>query len=346
MNVVPLPGAGSPEYPSGSCGYATADPAGRMIRIPASAAEDHPYFRPDQFTEMRRYYHRNGYVVVRGLIPADLCRATRAHFANEVKPCHDFIYRQATANPERHVFTPDGFMLNPILNIQSLDMRRFPHFRLAGLAVMTHARVQAAVWTLIGEPGKIVQSMYFEGNPATWAHQDTYYLDAEEPGRMVGAWFAMEDIAPGAGRFYVYPESHKADMARNGGNTDIAFHHDDYKKATLDFIRQNGPECRAPALRQGDVLFWSSRTLHGSLATTQAGVSRSSVTAHYIPDSMRFLQFQSRFRKLNLERINGIRVHKPKDLNRRPQHVVFWIETAFPKAFRTAKKLAIKAHTR
>src|SRR3546814_11124767 len=85
---------------------------------------------------------------------------------------------------------------------------------------MTHPRVQDAVRTIRGEAGKIVQSMYFEGNPATWAHQDSYYLDAEVLGRMVGAWIAVEDIAPGAGRFFIYPGSHRLDVARNGGKVD------------------------------------------------------------------------------------------------------------------------------
>jgi len=34
------------------------------------------------------------------------------------------------------------------------------------------------------------------------------YLDAEEIGRMTAAWVAVEDIAPDAGRFFVYPKSH------------------------------------------------------------------------------------------------------------------------------------------
>jgi ectoine hydroxylase-related dioxygenase (phytanoyl-CoA dioxygenase family) len=46
-----------------------------------------------------------------------------------------------------------------------------------------------------------------KGNPETWAHQDTYCLDAEELGRMTAAWIALEDSHPGAGRFYVYPGS-------------------------------------------------------------------------------------------------------------------------------------------
>src|SRR3546814_4019491 len=165
------------------------------------------------------------------------------------------------------------------------------------MQVITHPNVQAVLPSIIGETGKLVQSMYFQGNSATWAHQDTYYLDAEEIGRMCAGWFAMEDIAPGAGRFYIYPKSHLINMAKNGGDIDIAFNHGRYKKVLIDVIRNHGLDCRAPALQQGDVLFGSAKTIHGSLATTQPRRSRSSYTAHYIPAPSRFLQFQSRIRK-------------------------------------------------
>jgi phytanoyl-CoA hydroxylase len=237
-------------------------------------------------------------------------------------------------------------MINPILNVQSLDIKLFPNFQKAGLAVLTHDNIRTVLGAIFGEEGKLVQSMYFEGNPATWAHQDTYYLDAEQIGRMVGIWFAMEDIAPGAGRFFVYPKSHQLDIAKNGGDIDVSFNHHRYKKFVLDLIRDHGLECRAPALRRGDVLLWSSKTMHGSLNTMQPHFSRSSFTGHYIPDSSRFLQFQSRIRGLNLRYANGMRVHSPKDLNRLSRRTVFWVETTFPKIFQTVKKITIKTVTR
>jgi phytanoyl-CoA hydroxylase len=322
------------------------DPVGRDMAIPYSTEEDSPYFNRDQRDEIQRYYQDNGYVVIRNLVPREQCEAARRWFEREVKPYKGFIYRQATANPERHDFTANGMMLNPILNIQSLDRRRFPHFLDAGLAILTHRETQAAVRAVLGVPGKLVQSMYFDGNPATWAHQDTYYLDAEQIGGMVAGWFAVEDIAPGAGRFFVCPTSHRIDMTKNGGDFDVAFNHARYKELVLDVIRRHGLEFRAPALKQGDVLFWSSKTIHGSLATTQPDRARSSFTAHFIPESSRLLQFQARFRGLHVERINGMPVHKPKDLSRLSPRLVFWIETRFPGPFQTAKKLAIKALTR
>jgi phytanoyl-CoA hydroxylase len=326
--------------------YAALDAAGRKIKIPATVAEDEPYFTVGRRDEIRRYYDEHGYVVVRNLIPRELCAEAMQRFKAEVKPYKGFIYRQTTANPERHVFTSHGFVLNPILNVQSLDRRHFPRFRETGLAVLTHPNAQAVVSTILGEPGKLVQSMYFEGNPHTWAHQDTYYQDADQVGRATAAWFAVEDIAPGAGRFYVYPKSHRVDLARNGGNFDIAFHHDHYKKLVIGQIHRHELECRVPALRQGDVLFWNAKTVHGSLETTRPRHSRSSFTAHYIPDSSRYLQFQSRIRSMTLSNIGGINVHSPKDLNRPSRRLMFWIETTFPGTFQTIKKLAIKAVTR
>jgi phytanoyl-CoA hydroxylase len=321
-------------------------PIGLTITVPGSRAEDFAYFRVDQAAEIRSYYEEYGYVVIRELIPRDLCQQARRIFAEEVKPHKGFIYRQATANPERHVFTKHGYMLNSILNVQSMDPRAFPRFRKTGLDVITHAGLQSGVRALFGEAGKLVQSMYFEGNPATWPHQDTYYLDAEDIGRMTAAWIAVEDIAPGAGRFFIYPKSHLLTLPKNSGEHSIAFNHAEYKKHVLEIIERNGFECRAPALGEGDVLLWAAKTIHGSLETTQPEYSRSSFTAHFIPESSRFLQLQSRIKGLNLEPINGINVHKPKDLGDASNRAVLWVETTFPGTFQAAKKVAVKMFTR
>jgi phytanoyl-CoA hydroxylase len=138
--------------------------------------------------------------------------------------------------------------------------------------------MQRVVTMLLVEPGKLMQSMYFDGNPVTWPHQDTYSLDAEEIERMTAAWGAVEDIAPGAGRFFVYPKSHLIDRANNGGDFDIAFRHERYKGLLRHVIRDQGPVCQAPALSRGAALFWAATTIHGSLRTTDPTRSRHSFT--------------------------------------------------------------------
>ncbi|MCI0637560.1 MAG: phytanoyl-CoA dioxygenase family protein [Gemmataceae bacterium] len=325
--------------------FPITDPLGQTITIPKSVKDDFAYFNLADATGIRSYYDREGYVVVRGLIDPDACDHAHAAFEREVKPSKRYIYRQASADPECNVFTGYGFMLNSIVNVQSVDPNHFPEFRRSGLEIITSSGLQAVLRILFGEPGKLVQSMYFEGNPATWAHQDTYYLDSERIGAMTAAWFAVENIEPGAGRYYVYPKSHLVDMVKNGGDFDIAFNHGRYKDLVKQIIHDEGFECRAPALAKGDVLFWNGKTIHGSLETPDGHFSRRSFTGHYIPESHRFLQFQSVIKPLKLKSINGMSVHHPKDLANFLNRSILAVETTFPKSFKLLKRLAIKTVT-
>lgn len=320
-----------------------ADRAAARPHQPAGDAEaDEPGLPPAATAAIRRRFDQEGYVVVRALVPAALCERLRRAFAAEVRPYPGHLYRQTSGNPERHVFTEHGFMLNPLLNLQSMRQQRFPGFRGAGLAILTHPRLHAVAAAILGAPGKLVQSMYFEGNSATWAHQDTYYLDATPPGRMTGLWIALEDIAEGAGRFYVYPRSHAVEIGRNRGELDYAFHHQRYKQRVGEVIAAHRLVRRAPALARGDVLFFASRTIHGSLPTTVSERSRSSLTAHLISDRAGLLQFQRRVKALRLVRIGGVPVHLPKDQNRWLPRAVLRLEATFPRPLQMAKKAAIK----
>jgi phytanoyl-CoA hydroxylase len=326
--------------------FSIGAPHGGSINIPlAFDPRSDPYLALDTDAKIRSYYDTEGYVVIRGAIDPGLCDEARAAFANEVKPYRGYIYRQASAIPEKNIFTEHGHVLNSLLNIQDLDRRRFPRFRDSGVRIITHASIQRAVRILVGESGKLTQSMYFDGNPATWAHQDAYYLDSTDRGRMTAVWVAAEDIHPGAGRFFVYPRSHLIDMEKNGGGFDVAFNHDRYKKLVIDTIRSHRLTCRAPALRKGDLLFWSVRTIHGSLET-RTHHSRASFTSHFVPESTTLLQFETRPRKLNLHLVNGVQVHHPKDQNQPLNRGILRLETTFPRAFQATKRLAVKALTR
>ena len=222
----------------------------------------------------------------------------------------------------------------------------FPRFRAAALEILTHAHLHRVAGAILGARGKVVQSMYFEGNAATWAHQDVYYLDAAPPGRMTGLWIALEDIAPGAGRFYVYPGSHRVAIGRNQGDLDFAFHHERYKQRVQEVVAAGGLACRAPPLRRGDVLFFAARTIHGSHPTTQPQYARNSMTAHLISAGADLLQFQCRIKRLTCARINGVAVHLPKNQNAWLPRTLLWLETAMPRTLRLAKKVAIKALVR
>jgi len=323
--------------------FSITAPGGNEIQIPATLQEDKQYFTIAQVKEAAEYYRENGYVVLRGGVSPEVCKAVRQEFEQKVKNYDGFLYRQTGGNPEKHRLNDKGFVMNPILNVQDVPTRSLGDFRGAALKAICAEQVGTFLQEVFGEPAKVVQTMYFEGNSETWAHQDTYYLDSEKVGDMAAAWYAVEDIQPGAGRFFVYPGSHKIDLAKNGGDFDVAFNHARYKTLIIDVINKNGLICTAPCLREGDVLFWNAKTIHGSLKTTQPSFSRSSLTAHFIPESHRFLQFQSRIKPLKNKDIMGWQVNHPKSLDRLGSRLVLAVETSFPKAFQFAKWLAVKA---
>ena len=325
--------------------FSIPSPSGEQVSIPESPQEDRTYFTTLDAAALE-YLSTEGYVVVRGLASAAECAAIRESFADEVKPYPGFLYRQATAKAERNQLNEQGHVMNPLLNLQDLDRRYFGGLRRRSLDVFTSRGIVSSLHRIFDEDPKLVQTMYFEGNSETWAHQDTYYLDSEHIGTMVAAWIALEDIHPGAGRFFVYPRSHQIDIRRNGGDFDIAFHHDRYKSLIIEVIRSHALEMRAPALQSGDVLFWNSRTIHGSLRTQGTTRTRQSLTAHYIPRSHRFLSLQSFIKPLNLTDHNGVQVHCPKDQGRLQNRMTLLVESRLPGPFYFAKRLAVKAATR
>jgi len=323
-------------------------PRGLGVSVPETRGEDpSPGFAPDDAANIAAYYRENGYVIVRGLVPAHDCRQIRALWEREVKPSREFIYRQATARAERHTFNAQGWVMNPILNLQSVDPRCYPEFRsYATRNILTGPGLTSGFRTLLGEQPKIVQSMYFEGNSATWEHQDSYYLDSEHVGAMAAAWIALEDIAATAGRFFICPGSHRVDLGRQNSANNIADNHDVYIRAVVRKIEELCLPIRAPFLERGDVLFWNSWTIHGSLNSQDSRHARSSITCHAIPESHRFLQLQSRVMDLNPARVNGVGVSRPKDLARLRNRVVFYFETHHPELFYRVKKAAVRMQVR
>jgi phytanoyl-CoA hydroxylase len=319
-------------------------PRGLPVSVPEVFAEDpSPRFHSHEIDAIRAYYKENGYVIVKSVFEPQVCDTQRKLWDQDVKPFDGYIYRQATAKVEKHVFNENGWVMNPILNLQSLDPRHFNRFRShATEFFLASPQLRDLFKGLLGEAPKVVQSMYFEGNSATWEHQDSYYLDSEIIGEMAAAWIAMEDIAARAGRFFICPGSHKIRLDDHSLENNIAEHHDAYILSVVEKIKSLNLEIRAPLMEKGDVLFWNALTIHGSLNSQDPENSRSSITCHAIPSSRLFLSLQSRLRDVEADDVNGTRVFRPKDLREIRNRLVFGVETHLPGLFYWAKRNAIK----
>jgi len=262
---------------------------------------------------LREQFERDGYLVIRNAVPREVCRDAVAAFERLVKPSTEFFLRHEFGTYDRHVFTDHGFMKYPIMNIQDLSEKKYAPFIRNGLDVLTHKRIQDVMAALMGEKGRVIHTMFFDGNQTTWAHRDSHYIDSAKIGAMIGIWVAGEDIHPGAGRFFVYGGSHRVETPPELGLDIIDPNSRAYKDAMAAWAKRSGCELVSPELKQGDMILWSSLTIHGSLPTTDPAHSRKSFTAHYIPDSHDYLwgrRNQGRGREVT---VNGIRVARHSD---------------------------------
>lgn len=243
----------------------------------------------DNAAQFKAWFEAQGYIVLRGALPAAACEAARQGFLREVYlDTEAFFPRHTSGTHERHVYTDHGFMKYPIVNLQDISDRRYPQFRQHGLALLTHPVAQRALAILLGQPGRVVHTMYFDGNHGSWAQRIGRYADAGagHDGPMIGAWIAAEDIHPDAGRFFVLPRSHQIAVP---GEHERLPEAGDYQTLMTNFVA-HGPLRRvAPVLRQGDMLLWNLMLIHGSLAAVNPAYSRRSFSGHYIacPDQIK-----------------------------------------------------------
>jgi phytanoyl-CoA hydroxylase len=275
------------------------------ILIRPSGETTDAYPSPQSAHAFRAYFEREGFIVIRNALDTTLCESAKQAFLTEMLPArHALFVRHASGAHERHVYTEQGFMKFPVMNIQDVPGKHYPGFKRHGLALLTHQKVQQAIKVLFGEAGQLVHTMYFDGNQATWAHRDGHYIDSHQAGHMVGIWIAAEDIHPDAGRFFVIPRSHKVGVLGERQDPNGR----DYKTVMAEFVRHGPLDCVAPVLRQGDMLLWSAMTIHGSLPSTDASWSRRSFTGHYVPVSHQFKRHLKRHAAPRTIDVNGVAV--------------------------------------
>ncbi|MDA7594118.1 phytanoyl-CoA dioxygenase family protein [Candidatus Pelagibacter sp.] len=321
-------------------------PNGFSVDVPENINEDTSIrFNINSETEQAlKYYKDNGYVIFSKLVTAQNCIKIRKIWEKDIKPYQGTIYRQTTAKAEKNLFNKNNWIMNPILNLQSLNPNIFNDLRNAVESeIFSNNLICAALKCVLGEKPKIVQSMYFEGNSATWEHQDSYYLDSEKIGSMTAAWLALEEIKADAGRFFICPKSHKIELGKQNINNNIAENHDKYISEVVSIIKSKNMKIKAPYLEAGDVLLWNSWTIHGSIDSQNEEFSRSSITLHAIPESHIFLEYHARKTDLQTDDLGNSVIYRPKDQSKLINRLVLNFETNFPNFFYWLKKKAIKS---
>ncbi|WP_319421908.1 phytanoyl-CoA dioxygenase family protein [Pleurocapsa sp. FMAR1] len=230
------------------------------------------------------YYQEHGYVVLRNLIPAQLINQLLEFYAQQIVPSKQPFFRQSTNKYEPNQLNEYGHVKQSFLDIH--DYQKYPKFSNLAKEIYCHESIQNALKQITGfDAFNLMQTMLFDKNTETQSHQDWWYLDSIPNGNLTAAWIALENIDERAGRFYVLPKSnHNPDFHSDDANLS----HSQWLQRISQYTEKHKDEITAPALNQGDVLFWNSKTIHGALPTINPSFSRKSLTAHYIPSVYEF----------------------------------------------------------
>jgi phytanoyl-CoA hydroxylase len=251
------------------------------------------------------HYARYGYAVARGVVPISQIRELKELYARQLVPSSYPFFRQNSNAYEPNEINSHGYVRQSFLDIH--DYARFPEFSRVARNIFCAPALIGALRRISGfETFALMQTMLFDLNTETPAHQDWYYLDTVPGGNLIAAWIALEDIDERAGRFYVLPGSQMRDFdAKAPGRT-----HSDWLGLIRDYVADRRNEISAPALRAGDVLVWNSRTVHGSLPTQDDAFSRKSLTAHYLPNGFAFGNLFSNKSNLPYKEHDGVRFYR------------------------------------
>ncbi|KJH73148.1 phytanoyl-CoA dioxygenase family protein [Aliterella atlantica] len=234
--------------------------------------------------EPKNYYQENGYIVFRNLIPIDLIDRLLELYTKKIVLSRYPFFRQSTNQYEVNRLNEFGYVEQSFLDIH--DYEKFPEFSNIAKEIYCGDSIQDALRQITGSHSfNLMQTMLFDANTETQPHQDWWYLDTVPNGHLVGSWIALEDIDERAGRFYVVPKSvENPDFHSDTPNLS----HSEWLQRIKAYVDSNRDDIKAPELKKGDVLFWSSKTVHGALPTQDTRCSRKSLTGHYIPSEYKF----------------------------------------------------------
>ena len=252
-------------------------------------------FTVNDATNLKEYYQSQGYVVIDRLLKHEKIDNLIKQY-EKIKRSKFFVYySQSVHRPLRPKISPEGLIEESIERPSHLKF--FPDFSRAVLDCLVDPEISNVLSILSGSSShSLWLNMFFDKSPGTVEHQDHYYLDTDPPGNLIGVWYALENIHPESGCFFVVPGSHKGQVIsrknyspQKEGVKAVAAEHDEMRKKVMNLIRENNYQYKAFPLNKGDVLFWHPYTIHGAYNNSNPQFSRKSLTGHFYPSHLKKL---------------------------------------------------------
>ncbi len=149
-----------------------------------------------------------GYVVLPKAVSLNLIdQVLREQRASRRNPL--LIFRgQGVVGYERARWNKEGQMIRSIQNPHLLGF--VPRLSSAIRSLVFSSAMADALESCTGDSRWVNwQTMLFDRSVGTDIHLDTWFLDTQPLGHLIGTWIALEDIHPDSGPFLIYPRSHQ-----------------------------------------------------------------------------------------------------------------------------------------
>ena len=225
---------------------------------------------------IKEEYLENGYYVCKALISKKKINNILYELA-KFKDSNKIYYSQSEHNWRRIKNDLDNFGLLECSFENFTDLPWAKGLSEAGREILQSVEIQNSLKKISDyEDFCMWQNMFFDKSTGTIDHIDTWYLDTDPMGGLIGAWIALEDIDGSGGEFHLFPKSHIIDKKEWRGKSHNEFV--SWSKEKTKFFKK-----KSILLNKGDVLFWHPSLLHGSSLQKINGCSRKSLTAHYHP---------------------------------------------------------------
>jgi phytanoyl-CoA hydroxylase len=213
-------------------------------------------------TDARSEYERNGYVIVRDVLDAELIGEARKHV--------DWLL-------EQHPGTRPELLDTELVKDDPFWVRLVSDDRLLDIAEQ-----------FIGPDIALFASHYvakppYDGQPVLW-HQDGSYWPLE-PMEVVSLWLAVDESTPENGCLRVVPGTQNTDLQQVQERTDVA----NVLGSAMDDQFVDDQQAVDLVLHAGDVSIHHPHVIHGSNANTSPNWRRG-LTIRYIPTSTRIVK--------------------------------------------------------
>ena len=215
-------------------------------------------------------FERDGYLIVRGLWPAEEAAGLRDHYMR-------IHARRAIAGYD------DGLPDTDILHAYPRLVH--PHRTdLVSRRSMLDSRIERVLCELFGEWPLAAHSMLFykpPGGRGVGLHRDHPSVYSS-PKTCIGCWIALDRADAENGAMLVVPGSHRLDGA---GQAVEVNEREFYNVQSLRV--PEGHRLMQTELNPGDALFFSGHVMHGSYANRSRGRFRRCFIGHYVARSTR-----------------------------------------------------------